>query len=81
LAEGCAFLVFATTQMGYADARKNRCTPVGGSKAVISSNVKGGAAGASLDVPLGHTDDSWSFQHFDTARCRWQTHPAQTKSW
>jgi len=35
-------------------------------KAVISSNVKVAAAGASLDVPLGHKDDSWSFPHFDT---------------
>jgi hypothetical protein len=33
---------------------------------VISSNVKVAAAGASLDVPLGHKDDSWSFPHFDT---------------
>ena len=39
---------------------------VGGGKAVISSNVKIAAAGASLDVPLGHKDDSWSFPHFDT---------------
>ena len=39
---------------------------VGGGKAVISSNVKVAAAGASLDVPLGHKDDSWSFPHFDT---------------
>ena len=39
---------------------------VGGGKAVISSNVKVVAAGASLDVPLGHKDDSWSFAHFDT---------------
>jgi hypothetical protein len=23
-------------------------------------------AGALLDVPLGHKDDSWSFPHFDT---------------
>ena len=38
----------------------------GGGKAVISSNVKVAAAGASLDVPLGHKDDSWSFEHFDT---------------
>jgi hypothetical protein len=37
-----------------------------GGKAVISSNVKVAAAGASLDVPLGHKDDSWSFPHFDT---------------
>jgi Amino acid synthesis len=39
---------------------------VGGGKAVISSNVKVAAAGAILDVPLGHKDDSWSFVHFDT---------------
>jgi len=31
---------------------------IGGGKAVISSNVKVAAAGASLDVPLGHKDDS-----------------------
>jgi hypothetical protein len=39
---------------------------IGGGKAVISSNVKIAAAGAILDVPLGHKDDSWSFAHFDT---------------
>jgi hypothetical protein len=39
---------------------------VGGGKAVIPSNVKVAAAGASLDVPLTHKDDSWSFDHFDT---------------
>jgi hypothetical protein len=39
---------------------------IGGGKAVISSNVNVAAAGASLDVPLGHKDDSWSFPHFDT---------------
>ena len=39
---------------------------IGGGKAVISSNVKVASAGASLDVPLGHKDDSWSFPHFDT---------------
>ena len=39
---------------------------IGGGKAVISSNVKVAAAGASLDVPLGHKDDPWSFPHFDT---------------
>jgi hypothetical protein len=39
---------------------------IGGGKAVISSNVKVAAAGASLDVPLGHKDDSWSFPYFDT---------------
>jgi hypothetical protein len=39
---------------------------IGGGKAVISANVKVAAAGAILDVPLGHKDDSWSFAHFDT---------------
>ena len=33
---------------------------------MISSNVKVAAAGAILDVPLGHKDNSWSFAHFDT---------------
>jgi hypothetical protein len=39
---------------------------LGGGKAVIGSNVKVAAPGTSLDVPLGHKDDSWSFEHFDT---------------
>ena len=39
---------------------------IGGGKAVIGSNVKVASAGAVLDVPLGHKDDSWSFPHFDT---------------
>jgi len=39
---------------------------IGGGKAVIGSNVKVAAAGAALDVPLGHKDDSWSFPHFST---------------
>jgi hypothetical protein len=39
---------------------------VGGGKAVIPSNVKVAACGAGLDVPLGHKDDPWSFDHFDT---------------
>jgi hypothetical protein len=39
---------------------------VGGGKAVISSNVKVAAPGTALDVPLGHKDDMWSFDHFDT---------------
>jgi hypothetical protein len=34
---------------------------IGGGKAVIASNVKVAAAGASLDVPLGQKDDSCSF--------------------
>lgn len=39
---------------------------VGGGKAVIPSNVKIGGCGTSLDVPLSHKDDPWSFDHFDT---------------
>lgn len=39
---------------------------VGGGKALIPSNVKVAAPGACIDVPLGHKDESWSFDHFDT---------------
>jgi hypothetical protein len=39
---------------------------LGGGQAVISSNVKVAVAGATLDIPLGHKDDPWSFAHFDT---------------
>jgi hypothetical protein len=39
---------------------------LGGGKALIPSNVKVAAAGTRLDVPLGHKDDVWSFDHFDT---------------
>ncbi len=39
---------------------------VGGGKALIASNAKVGAVGASIDLPLGHKDEAWSFDHFDT---------------
>jgi Amino acid synthesis len=39
---------------------------IGGGKAVIPSNVKVAAPGQALDVPLGHKDDPWSFDYFDT---------------
>ncbi|MCP5373716.1 MAG: amino acid synthesis family protein [Hyphomicrobiales bacterium] len=39
---------------------------VGGGKALIPSNAKVAAAGAAIDVPLGHKDEAWSFAHFDT---------------
>ena len=39
---------------------------VGGGKALIPSNVKVAAAGAAIDLPLGHKDEAWSFDHFDT---------------
>jgi hypothetical protein len=35
---------------------------------VIGSNVKMAAAGALLDVPLGHNNHPWSFPHFDGIR-------------
>ncbi|HJQ57709.1 MAG TPA: amino acid synthesis family protein [Vineibacter sp.] len=39
---------------------------IGGGQAIIPSNVKLVAVGTALDVPLGHKDDVWSFDHFDT---------------
>jgi hypothetical protein len=39
---------------------------VGGGKALIPSNAKVAAAGAAMDIPLGHKDEAWSFDHFDT---------------
>ena len=39
---------------------------VGGGKALIPSNAKVAAAGTAMDLPLGHKDEAWSFDHFDT---------------
>ena len=39
--------------------------PMGGGAALIPSSAKVGAAGAVLDIPLGHKDDAWSRDHFD----------------
>jgi hypothetical protein len=39
---------------------------VGGGQAIIPSNVKIGAVGACIDIPLGQKDDVWSFDHIDT---------------
>ena len=39
---------------------------VGGGKALIPSNAKVAAAGTPVDIPLGHKDEAWSFDHFDT---------------
>jgi Amino acid synthesis len=39
---------------------------IGGGQAIIPSNVKVAAAGTPIDVPLGHKDDSWSFDEIDT---------------
>ncbi|WP_170334107.1 amino acid synthesis family protein [Ruegeria arenilitoris] len=37
-----------------------------GGEAVIPSNAKLGAPGCAIDLPLGHKDNPWSFDHFDT---------------
>ena len=39
---------------------------IGGGAAIIPSNAKVAAPGTPIDVPLGHKDDVWSFDHFDT---------------
>ncbi len=39
---------------------------IGGGEALIPSNAKVAAAGASIDVPLGHKDNPWSFDEIDT---------------
>jgi hypothetical protein len=39
---------------------------VGGGKALIPSNAKVAAVGTAMDLPLGHKDEAWSFDHFDT---------------
>ncbi len=33
---------------------------------VIPSNVKIGTVGTVIDLPLGHKDNAWWFDHFDT---------------
>lgn len=38
---------------------------LGGGEAIIPSAAKIAGPGASLDVPLGHKDNVWSFDHFD----------------
>ncbi len=39
---------------------------VGGGEALIASNAKVAAVGGAIDLPLGHKDQAWSFDHFDT---------------
>jgi hypothetical protein len=39
---------------------------IGGGEAIICSNVKIGVPGTSIDVPLAHKDNIWSFDHLDT---------------
>jgi hypothetical protein len=39
---------------------------ISGGKAIIPSTAKVAHAGATIDVPLGHKDDVWSFDEIDT---------------
>jgi Amino acid synthesis len=39
---------------------------IGGGEAIISSNVKIGPPGTTIDVPLAHKDQIWSFDQLDT---------------
>lgn len=39
---------------------------IGGGQALMPSNVKVGGPGCFIDLPLGHKDEPWSFDHIDT---------------
>lgn len=39
---------------------------IGGGQALMPSNVKVGVIGAVVDLPLGHRNEPWSFDHIDT---------------
>ena len=39
---------------------------LGGGEAIICSNVKMGGPGTTIDIPLAHKDNIWSFDHLDT---------------
>jgi hypothetical protein len=39
---------------------------IGGGASLMPSNHKVGALGSSIDLPLGHKDEAWSFDHIDT---------------
>jgi hypothetical protein len=39
---------------------------VGGGQSLMPSNHKVGALGGIIDLPLGHKDEAWSFDHIDT---------------
>lgn len=41
-------------------------TAIGGGKSLMPSNHKVGALGGSIDLPLGHKDEAWSFDYIDT---------------
>lgn len=39
---------------------------IGGGRALMPSTVKLGGFGCFIDLPLGHKDEAWSFDHIDT---------------
>jgi hypothetical protein len=39
---------------------------IGGGRALMPSIVKLGGLGCFIDLPLGHKDEAWSFDHIDT---------------
>jgi len=39
---------------------------IGGGQALMPSTVKLGGLGCFIDLPLGHKDEAWSFDHIDT---------------
>lgn len=39
---------------------------IGGGKSLMPSNHKVEALGGTIDLPLGHKDEAWSFDHIDT---------------
>nr|WP_299354715.1 amino acid synthesis family protein [uncultured Shimia sp.] len=41
-------------------------TAISGGKSLMPSNHKVGVLGGSIDLPLGHKDEAWSFDHIDT---------------
>ena len=63
---GKAAIVGVAGDIEHGAAIKPMRDAIGGGQALIPSNVKIGAAGASIDVPLGHKDDAWSFDEIDT---------------
>jgi hypothetical protein len=69
---GKAAIVGAAGDMEHAGAMihpklgKPMRAAVNGGKSLIPSNAKIGGIGTAIDVPLGHKDEAWSFDHFDT---------------
>ena len=63
--------------------RENRSATqsAAGGQAIIRSNVKVAATGASIHVPLGHKDDVWSFDEIDTMTVSIPSAPRPEEMW